>query len=304
MSAAGPSQGAKALSGGSDPHAVGARGGYTTPLALQQQAVLAALLGGPQDAIKLIAVSAHGYWARGLNAYQGNAHALARRSLRAAYPVLARLLGEESFEALACALWHAQPPQRGDMALWGEALPAFVTASAQLADEPYLADVARAEWALHRAATAADAEPELATLALLTAQAPEQLALRLVPGTAVLVSAYPVASIITAHLEASPTLPEAGQRLRAGLGEAALVWRQGYKPRLRATLPGEAPFVAALLAGAPLATALAQAGALDFARWLALAVQSGLLLAIERLAPDGLAAAHPDALISTGDLYD
>ena len=249
-------------------------------LALQQQALLAALFGAPQDASKLIAAYAHGDWARGLKAYQGNGHALARCSLQGAFPVLAQLLGEESFEALACALWHAQPPRRGDMALWGEALPAFVAASAQLADEPYLADVARVEWALHRAASAADVGPELATLALLTTHPPAQLFLRLAPGTAVVASAYPVASIVTAHLEANPTLEEAGRRLRAGQSEAALVWRQGFKPRLRAALPGEAVFVAALLSGASLAAALDQAGPLDFPPWLGQAVHSGLLLAV------------------------
>ena len=93
-------------------------------------------------------------------------------------------------------------------------------------------------------------------------------------------SAYPVASIVTAHLEANPTLEEAGRRLRAGLGEAALVWRQGFKPRLRAALPGEAAFVAALQGGANLAAALDRAGPLDFSRWLSQAVHSGLLLAV------------------------
>ena len=193
------------------------------PLARQQQALLKALFGVPQNASKLIAPHVHGAWARGLKFYQSNGHALAERSLRAAYPVLAQLLGEESFEALACALWHARPPERGDVGLWGEALPVFVAASVQLADEPYMADVARVEWALHRAAGAADAEPELATLALMTAHEPAQLALRLAPGTVVVASAYPVASIAMAHLEGSPTLEEAGQRLRAGQSEAALV---------------------------------------------------------------------------------
>ena len=264
-----------------------------SPLARQQQTLLTALFGVPQDASKLIAPYAQGTWARGLKAYQNNGHALAQRSLQAAYPVLAQLLGEESFEALACALWHAQPPQRGDMALWGEALPAFVAASAQLVDEPYLADVARVEWALHRAATAADAEPELTTLTLLTVHEPAQLALRLAPGTAVIDSFYPVASIVTAHLEASPTLEEAGQRLRAGLGEAALVWRQGFKPRLRAALPGEAAFVAALLGGGSLAAALDRAGPLDFSSWLSQAVHSGLLLAITTISAVTTTGAPP-----------
>ena len=140
--------------------------------------------------------------------------------------------------------------------------------------------LARAAPLLPKPASAPAREPELATLALMTAHEPAQLVLRLAPGTAVVASAYPVASIAMAHLEASPTLKEAGQRLRAGQGEAALVWRQGYQPRLRAALPGEAAFVAALLSGASLAAALDQAGPLDFSGWLGQAVHSGLLLAV------------------------
>ena len=101
-----------------------------------------------ESAIQNIAAYTDADWARGLKVYQANGHALACSALRAAYPVVAQLLGDESFDALAKALWHAQPPRCGDAAAWGEGLADFVRASTQLASEPYLGDVAALEWAL------------------------------------------------------------------------------------------------------------------------------------------------------------
>lgn len=175
-------------------------------LARKQQALLASLFDWPnEDAIQVIASSADEKWARGLKVYQANGHALACNALRAAYPVVAQLLGEESFDALARALWHAQPPLRGDAAQWGGALPEFVRVSDQLASEPYLPDVAALEWALHLAASAADASADPSSFALLADHDPADLALLLLsPGCASLGSRYPVVSIVNAHLLATP----------------------------------------------------------------------------------------------------
>ncbi len=149
-------------------------------LARKQQALLAALFDWPyEDATQNIANYADEKWARGLKVYQANGHALACNALRAAYPVVAQLLGEESFDALARALWHAQPPLRGDAAQWGGALPEFVRVSDQLASEPYLPDVAALEWALHLAASAADASADPSSFALLADHDPADLALLL-----------------------------------------------------------------------------------------------------------------------------
>jgi hypothetical protein len=89
-----------------------------------------------EDAIKNIANYVEDTGARGLKSYQANGHALAQRALQAAYPVVAQLLGEESFADLARALWHAQPPIRGDIAHWGGGLAVFLEASAQLRKSP------------------------------------------------------------------------------------------------------------------------------------------------------------------------
>jgi hypothetical protein len=260
-----------------------------TGLAQQQQALLDALFAMPnQYAIKIIAACAIDTGARGLKAYKTNGHMLAQRALAGAYPVVAQLLGDESFGDLARALWHAHPPVRGDVAQWGAALAEFVRTSPQLQDEPYLHDVATVEWALHRCATAANGAAELATLALLTTHDPDRLHLVLAPGCATVQSPWPVVSILNAHLEQSPSFAVVGQQLRDRLAQDAVVWRAGLRPCVREAVPGEAEFLQAVLHGKTLGPALDAAPTLDFGLWLPMAVQSSLVLSVvaQELAPE------------------
>ena len=261
-------------------------------LARQQQQLLEALaLPRHADALKFIANSVvltrgpgPNDWDRGLRAYRSQAHALAQRALAAAYPVVAQLLGEENFAALARSLWQRHPPRRGDLAQWGGELAQHIASQPELhAEEPYLPDVARAEWSLHALATAPDAQVEAGSFGLLTTRDPAAVGLVLCPGAACIASAWPVASIVLAHLEGEPTLAEAGERLRAGVSETALVWRQGFQPRLRPALPGEPAFVAALQENRSLHDSLEAAPGLDFSAWLLRAAQSGLLAAVREL---------------------
>jgi hypothetical protein len=234
-------------------------------LAAQQAALLEALWAPrPQQALQRLASHAQAspLLERGLRAYRSNGRALAVRALQAAHPAVASLLGDENFEALAHRHWLAHPPQ------------------CELADEePYLADVARVEWRLHRMATLADAVRDFASFALLTQAPLEQARLRLAPGAEALASAWPVVSIVQSQLAGEPTVEAAGALLRAGVAETAVFWRAGWQPRLRQAWSGEAAFIAALAGGASLAQALQAAPELEFDRWLAPAVQEGLLLA-------------------------
>ena len=244
----------------------------------EEAAAFAAARGG------LVADAGGGQWRRGLTAYRSNAHALAQRALEGAYPAVAQLLGEDNFAALARSLWAAHPPLLGDVAQWGGDLAAHIESLADLAaQEPFMADVARVEWLLHRAATAADARLDAPSLQLLAMQDPSGFTLALCPGAGCVASAYPVASIVNAHTAGEPSLEEAGRRLRGGRAETALVWREGFKPRLREALPGEAALVAALQAGRSLADSLQAAPGLDFGAWLANAAQSGLLVGAAEL---------------------
>ena len=253
-------------------------------LARQQQILLDALFAWPpENAIKNVAAYAIDTGARGLKAYQANGHMLAERALQAAYPVVAQLMGGESFSALARALWHAHPPCSGDITQWGGALPDFLQNSPQMRDELYIADVARAEWVMHQCATMADVTPQLATLALLTSHDPDHLGLGLAPGCVVVRSEWPLASLLGAHLDQTPSFQEVGQQLRDAVSQEALVWRDGLRPRVRQAEPGEALFVQALLGGDSLGAALDDAPLLDFSVWLPAAVQSRLLIKVFEL---------------------
>ena len=250
-------------------------------LALQQQALLDALFARPADgAVQNLYTQATDPHSRGLKVYQANGHMLDWRALQAAYPVVEQMLGETSFADVARALWHAKPPVRGDIAQWGGDLADFLQASGQLQDEPYVPDVARLEWALHQAGQAPDVGADLTTLSLLTSHEPDQLRMLLAPGVAVLRSAWPVASILGAHLYDSPSMQEAGAQLRAHVAQDALVWRQGMRAQARLALPGELDYVTTLLHGGTFGQALDAATELDFGQWLPMAVQSGLLMAI------------------------
>lgn len=254
-------------------------------LAEQQASMLAALL-GRSDTYTLKAnlhaeVSAQARLTqRGIEVYRANAAASAERSLAGTFPVLAQMIGSESFGPLAWHFWQQHPPQRGDLAQWGAALPDFLAAAPQLVDEPFLADVARVEWALHEAATAEDAVLDAASFALLVTQdTPHTLAIS--KGCVLLQSAYPVATLVNAHLSGVPTLEAAALKLASGTSEVALVWRHGFKPRVRSLETAETALVGGLLRRQPLDAALQVAcdadAEFDFNAWLGQAVQSGLV---------------------------
>ncbi|MCV0439348.1 MAG: DNA-binding domain-containing protein [Hydrogenophaga sp.] len=258
-------------------------------LALQQQALLDALFQRPGGEGAARARQTLDAWlaphaGRGLAAYQANGHALAERSLMAAYPVITQLIGQENMAPLARALWHRHPPVRGDLAHWGEALPLFLQHEEQLAHLPWLADVARIEWALHQAGGAPDAQTDAGSFARLADEDPQGLTLALAPGTAVFTSTWPVASLVTAHREGQPRLDEVARRLRDGVGESAVVWRQGMRPCAAGCTAAAAIWLGALLQGGPVPDALNRAtacdDAFDLSAWLAQAVQQGLVVGV------------------------
>lgn len=221
---------------------------------------------------------------RGLAAYRGTAAAVAERALAGAFPTIAALLGDESFAALARDFWQHRPPVRGDLAQWGEELPGFIGDKESLADEPYLADSARLDWALHVAARAADAVPiETEALQRLADTDPAAMQLVLAAGSALIDSDWPIASIWHAHQRSDAQRFDA---VRAALaerrGEAAFVVRRELALRVHALEAADAAFVRALLARAALAAALdAAPPSFAFDRWLARALAEQWLIAVE-----------------------
>jgi hypothetical protein len=130
---------------------------------------------------------------RRLAIYRGNVVASVTRALRAHYPVCAAFVGDAFFDALARAYWCEHPSQSGDLGLYGAALADFLEHFTPVRDNLQLAclpDLARLEWAVHVAGSAADAPPEPIT---------REPALLWMPGTQVLAAQHPVADLWQAH---------------------------------------------------------------------------------------------------------
>ena len=220
---------------------------------------------------------------QGLDAYRGNAAAIAERTLAAAFPTVQQLLGEPSFAQLARLFWLRQPPRCGDLALYGDGLPDWIANDAQLASEPYLSDVARVDWAVHAIEHAADVAAPPAGLSLLAQLDPSQLSLRLRPGLAVVVSRWPVVTIWQAHRsdEADRFAP-VRQAFANQAAETALVSRPQWRASVCVLDEATARFMAALQEGAALAAALDAGGeAFAFEPWLHDAVRQQWLQAVE-----------------------
>ena len=80
-------------------------------------------------------------------------------ALQARFPVVQRLVGEDFFRAMARAFVALEPPSSPLLFLYGESFAAFIARFTPAAPLPYLADVARLEYARGLAYHAADREP-------------------------------------------------------------------------------------------------------------------------------------------------
>ena len=228
----------------------------------------------------------------GIAAYRANAAALAPRALAAAYPTVAQLMGLAAFAVMARVHWFQHPPVRGDLACWGERLPDAIAQDPQLATETYLADVARLDWAVHRASVAVDDELPPEGLQLLGEFEPEQLHMRMRSGTAVVTSKYPIVEIWSAHQDGPSTGQSEGTSadrfaaaraaLRAGRAQAAWVTRaDGSRVQVLPLDQAGARLTQALLEGHNLDIALQLGGeGVDFEAWLIQALRHNALAAV------------------------
>lgn len=156
--------------------------------------------------------------------YRGSVYGSLTAALAAIYPVCRKLVGQRFFDAMADRFITTTRSQSPDLTDYGDNLADFIAAFAPAASLPYLADVARLEWAWHRAFNATDA-PRLNVPALgeVDEAQREQIVFSLPEGSALVESAYPIHRIWEVNQddfdgEASVELEEGGIKL--------LVWRQ------------------------------------------------------------------------------
>ncbi|MDP9043694.1 MAG: DNA-binding domain-containing protein [Pseudomonadota bacterium] len=195
-----------------------------------------------------------------LSIYRANVAAAASRALAAAYPVLQQVVGSEFFAGLAQVYRRRHPSQSGDLNEFGAALAECLAGFEAVAHLPYLPDLARLEWAVHLAGGAADGTVwDIGTLASVAAERQNDIRFRFAPGTALVVSQFPLVRIWQIHQPAHDGDFDVDWRLE----EAAWVTRPDLQVAVEALPRGAAACLGTLLAGSSLGEAVATALAAD-----------------------------------------
>lgn len=188
--------------------------------------------------------------ARRFAVYRNNVAVSLGQALARRFPLIERLVGADFFAALARAYLAADPPRSPVLLEWGAGFPRFLAGFPPLADWPYMADVARIEYARGRAFHAADALP--VDPARLPGADPDTLRLSLHPSVAVLRLDHPAVAIWAENQPGAAPAP------RPSGPQIALILRdRGHAVPVEAITPPEADLIEALQSGATLARAAA-----------------------------------------------
>src|SRR3954471_2402910 len=193
--------------------------------------------------------------------YRSNTLANAVKAIEAAYPVVAKIVGEEFFSGLAKRYRSCFASHAGDLNEYGESFADFLAGFAPARDIAYLADVARLEWLVHRAHYAADPPPfDPARLASVPSQQQLELRPRLHPACHVMYSVHPIARIWEVHQDDFCGAFQVDFSRGPGY---ALVSRPCFRAEVVCIGDAEAAFLSAALGGVTLAGALTAAQELD-----------------------------------------
>lgn len=221
------------------------RDSHSSSIAEQQDEFARALLGEADIPAALTAPHRGAPAARRFQIYRNNVFASLTRCLALRFPAVARLVGEDFFNATARVFVERHPPVSPALLEYGEEFPDFLATFAPARSVPYLADVARLEWLVAAAYHARDAAPAGAeSLGRLGDRALEAV-LRLHPSCALFTSRYPAFSIwqtntrdeVVRSIDARPE------------GEAALIVRPRFDVRVIPIDTATFAFIAALRAG-------------------------------------------------------
>lgn len=164
------------------------------------------------------------------NIYKGSITASLNRALREIYPVCHRLTGDNFFNAMGKEYMRNTPSRSADLANYGEDYPDFIAGFKQAENLPYLPDVARLEWAWHRAFHAADESGlDLVALDEVSETDKPHIVFHLPVSASLMASEFPIQHIWQVNQsdfegDDRVDLDEGGIKL--------LVWRQGYTMRI------------------------------------------------------------------------
>jgi Putative DNA-binding domain len=189
-----------------------------------------------------------------LRVYRNNSREGFVTTLRAAYPVLERLVGEDYFRQLASTYREQFPSPSGNLHHVGERLPGFLARRYAATEFAYFADVARLEWALQEVLVAADHPPlDAARLQSVPADEFARLSFVLHPAAHLVSSPFPVVTIWSANQPGA----DPGQTIDLGSGaEHVLLLRTRDDVRFERLDAAQFAFLACLQRGATLVDAI------------------------------------------------
>ncbi|RJG21400.1 MNIO family bufferin maturase [Massilia cavernae] len=209
--------------------------------------------------------------------YRGNMTVTWNKVLANAYPVIRQLVGDDFFAGLSRTYGVAYPTGDVDLNRFGAGFDGFLAAFQHAAPYPYLPDMARLEWTLHRSRYALDAAPvAVADLASFDPVQFEAARVTLHPACTLFASSRAAVTLWLAHQ------PGSGVEFPADMEhpEFALVTRARWKSELTPLAPAAHAALALLAQGQSFGEALDAAFALDeqfdvgahLAQWLQLGV--------------------------------
>jgi Putative DNA-binding domain len=181
-------------------------------------------------------------------------------ALRANFPAVCRIVGQEFFQAMARAYVVAEPPSSPMLFNYGAGFPNFIAQFEPAAPLGYLSDVARIERAWTEAYHARDVAPlDAEALAEIPPDRVATTRFKLHPSLRIVASRFPALTIW--RMNVSDGVPRPVD-LDAG-GEDTLVLRPEAEVEVRSMPSGAAEFVTALVRGQRLIDAAGSALAVD-----------------------------------------
>jgi len=206
--------------------------------------------------------------------YRNNVTVALRQALADGFPAIVGLIGRENFDHLARGFLRQAPPRSPVMSQYGSAFPDFLASVEQLAQLPYLGDVARIDLAMRQSYHAADSTG-IDPAVLQALDEPTLLTTRidLAPSLRVIRSRWPIGAIWHYTLR--------GADKPSGGPQDVAVLRAEYDPEPVILGPGATEVLAAFQDGKPFGAAIAAGGAaFDLARLLTLLLAQNAITAL------------------------
>lgn len=217
---------------------------------------------------------------RGLRAYRQSVHENLAAAVQSTYPVIEAIVGHDFLQAAARRYAGMAPSLSGNLNDFGAGFPHFLATFPAADALPYLPDVARLEWRIHRVYGAADPPAQqLETLALAPPDTWPGLRFLLDRAHALLASRWPVVRIweVNQAGHAGPVTVNFDQP------ESALIHRRSRRIVVEPLLPAEYAWLASLASGRTLGESVEdalEAGEIDLMQCLQRIVANGLVRGI------------------------